>query len=227
MIWLSATPWVGRVLIVSMEHIAGWLEFVWLGVYALPSLGQLVAARLGGKRFTAVQSSVWFRLLLSPVLVWVGLILLGHDGPRWLGWPMLALCAPALALRDTIPWMVSRKKAGLPWWRFWNAAPSADAGSANPDSPAGNLGPVDVPDAAALIERIRAATFSTTRLRPGYDEEEVDKFLDKLIADLGESGRLDQAEVDRIQFSTTRLRPGYDEKEVDDFLDEVIAQAAG
>jgi DivIVA domain-containing protein len=55
----------------------------------------------------------------------------------------------------------------------------------------------------------------------------VDKFLDKLAADLGEFGRLDPAEVRDVKFSTTRLRPGYCEQEVDDFLDEVTAQAAG
>jgi DivIVA domain-containing protein len=38
-----------------------------------------------------------------------------------------------------------------------------------------------------LIERIKNAQFRTTRLSPGYDEEEVDNFLDRVVAILRES----------------------------------------
>jgi DivIVA domain-containing protein len=207
---------------VSMYHIVGWLMVVTAAAWALGSLSQLVAARLRGVRFTAVPASVWSGLLLGPCLASVGSGLLGHDGPRWLRWPALLLCIAALAVQ-VIPRVVSRTTAGLPWWRFWTVASSSVVGSASLGSP----GPMVGQDTAALIERIRTARFATTRLGPGYDEKEVDNFLDKLIADLGDIGQLDQAEVRAVKFSQTRLRPGYTQHDVDDFLDEVIAWAAG
>jgi DivIVA domain-containing protein len=221
-------------MVVSMYHIEGWLGiFIAAPTYALNSLSKLVAARLRGEGLTAVPASVWTWLLLSPLYVSIGFDLLGHAGPGWLRWPLGLLCIAALTFQVTpvIAGIVSRRKAGLPWWRFWTAAPSAAADSPGPGYPQGSpeasSGPVVVPDAAALIERIRTARFSTTRLQPGYDEQEVDKFLDKLVEDLGEGGLLDLAAVRDVTFSTTRLRPGYTEQEVDDFLDEVTARAAG
>ena len=77
-----------------------------------------------------------------------------------------------------------------------------------------------------LIERIQNARFRTTRLGSGYDEEEVDDFLDKLVAMLSGGGRLDAAELSIVRFTTTRLRPGYVKQDVDAFLRE-IALAAG
>jgi DivIVA domain-containing protein len=96
---------------------------------------------------------------------------------------------------------------------------------------------------------VRNKQFSTTRLRPGYDEGEVDDFLEKIEdalevlirdnADLqaclaqilrGSVGpvhpypppprHLTPADVRKQQFAATRLRPGYNEQEVDVFLDE-------
>ena len=74
---------------------------------------------------------------------------------------------------------------------------------------------------AGLIERIKNVRFSTTRLAPGYDEEEVDTFLDKLVAALSGDGQLDRSELRTVRFSTTRLRPGYAMPDVDTFLGEV------
>jgi DivIVA domain-containing protein len=69
---------------------------------------------------------------------------------------------------------------------------------------------------------VEARRFSTTRLRPGYDREEVDAFLTEIRDSfLGvRQLSLTSGEIRRKCFSTTRLRPGYDEKEVDAFLDE-------
>jgi DivIVA domain-containing protein len=66
--------------------------------------------------------------------------------------------------------------------------------------------------------------FSTTRFtRPGYEEENVDRFLDAVQATfLGlRSTPVTADEVHGAEFPTTRLRPGYDVREVDAFLDEV------
>ena len=76
-------------------------------------------------------------------------------------------------------------------------------------------------DGAILAEWVEARKFSTTRLRPGYDEEEVDAFADAIRDTfLGiREPSLTPDEIRNKQFSTTRLRPGYDEEEVDAFLD--------
>jgi DivIVA domain-containing protein len=78
---------------------------------------------------------------------------------------------------------------------------------------------------ADLIERIKNAKFRTTRFSPGYDEEEVDDLLDRLVAILRESDRPDPEEVRNVQFTTRRLRPGYAMQDVDRLLHE-IAEAA-
>ncbi|MEE2039429.1 DivIVA domain-containing protein [Nocardiopsis sp. CT-R113] len=79
-------------------------------------------------------------------------------------------------------------------------------------------------------EDIRDQEFATTRLTTGYNEQEVDDFLDRaeFTLDVLQHGRPDRAtltaaEVERIQFATTRARPGYDPAQVDRFLD-VLAE---
>jgi DivIVA domain-containing protein len=77
----------------------------------------------------------------------------------------------------------------------------------------------DVPlDVRELIDRIRTSTFGTTR-RSGYDEEEVDKFLDRIMDNLirGERGTLRQL-AGEARFTTARLRPGYVTADVDSLL---------
>jgi DivIVA domain-containing protein len=79
-------------------------------------------------------------------------------------------------------------------------------------------------DVTGLTERIKDVKFSTVRLARGYDEKEVDDFLDKLVAILSEGGQLERSELRNARFSTTLIRPGYDMRDVDTFLEE-IAQA--
>jgi DivIVA domain-containing protein len=67
--------------------------------------------------------------------------------------------------------------------------------------------------------------FSTVRLTCGYDELEVDAFLDKLMTDLSDNGQQHRSELRNVRFTTTLLRPGYARPEVDTFLNEV-AQGA-
>jgi DivIVA domain-containing protein len=73
-----------------------------------------------------------------------------------------------------------------------------------------------------LARWVEARRFSTTRRRPGYDQKEVDAFLDEIRDSfLGvRQPSLTSEEIRGKRFSTTRLRPGYDEPEVDAFLDE-------
>ena len=94
----------------------------------------------------------------------------------------------------------------------------------NPPEPAPN------PETGSitLSEWAVSRDFSTSRLRPGYDIEEVDAFVEAIRQTfLGiREPLLTTDEIRNQQFSTTRLRPGYDEEEVDAFLDVVELRLA-
>jgi DivIVA domain-containing protein len=77
-----------------------------------------------------------------------------------------------------------------------------------------------------LIERIKNAQFRTTRFSPGYDEEEVDDLLDRVVDILRDSDLPDPQELRNAQFTTRRLRPSYVMKDVDDLLQEIAEAAA-
>jgi DivIVA domain-containing protein len=89
-------------------------------------------------------------------------------------------------------------------------------------------GPDPEADRAELAEWVQTQKFSTTLLRPGYDEDEVDAFLDAIQETfLGiREPCLTPVDIRMMQFSTTRLRPGYDEQDVDAFLDEAEVRLA-
>jgi DivIVA domain-containing protein len=70
--------------------------------------------------------------------------------------------------------------------------------------------------AEAAIARIRGAKFRTTRW-DGYDADEVDDFLDEMIAQLG---RGESVAPSAPGFTRTRLRPGYRTADVDALLRE-------
>ncbi|WP_026118266.1 DivIVA domain-containing protein [Nocardiopsis salina] len=78
---------------------------------------------------------------------------------------------------------------------------------------------------------VRNKQFAITRLTTGYNEKEVDDFLDRAeftLTMLAE-GRPDRAtlsatDVERVQFATTRARPGYDPEQVDLFLDALAEE---
>jgi DivIVA domain-containing protein len=76
----------------------------------------------------------------------------------------------------------------------------------------------DQATAEATITRIRDARFRTTRW-DGYDEREVDTFLEAMIARLnrGEPASPGAAPA----FTSTRLRPGYRKADVDALLEEL------
>jgi DivIVA domain-containing protein len=106
------------------------------------------------------------------------------------------------------------------------AAPAAI--HANVGQQPSNAAPDSEVDGAILAEWVETQKFSTTRLRPGYDQVEVDAFL-KAIHDtfLGvREPSLTSDEIRNKQFSTARLRPGYDEEAVDVFLDEAELRLA-
>jgi DivIVA domain-containing protein len=74
-----------------------------------------------------------------------------------------------------------------------------------------------------LVGLVRNVQFGTTRLKTGYDEREVDAFLDKTITAL-QANRARASEVKNVVFASTRMRPGYRQPEVDAFLDRLASE---
>ncbi|WP_421742367.1 DivIVA domain-containing protein [Cellulomonas sp.] len=73
--------------------------------------------------------------------------------------------------------------------------------------------------------------FAATKFREGYDQDEVDDFLDRVVETLKEqegAGRaakpLTAWDIGQVRFQTTKWREGYDQQEVDAFLDRVREQ---
>jgi DivIVA domain-containing protein len=104
-----------------------------------------------------------------------------------------------------------RRLALAPAWRQpAESAPGSEAGGAR------------------LAAWVEARNFSATRLRPGYDMQEVDAFANAIrdtFAGIREPS-LTPDEIRDKKFTTTRLRPGYYQEEVDAFLDEAELRLA-
>jgi DivIVA domain-containing protein len=75
---------------------------------------------------------------------------------------------------------------------------------------------------------VENARFTSIRIRPGYDQNEVDRFLPRIRDTfLGQSDTpLTPADVRNVVFNTRRVGAAYDEEEVDVFLDEAEARVA-
>ncbi|MEU8378537.1 DivIVA domain-containing protein [Streptosporangium sp. NPDC048865] len=94
--------------------------------------------------------------------------------------------------------------------------PAAPAGLTAPGEPARG----EYEDHAARVERV---AFRPGRLGMGYNEDEVDDFLDRIVATLrGTTDTpLTPGDVRGARFATVMLRPGYAIGDVDEFLDEL------
>ncbi|GGL32180.1 DivIVA domain-containing protein [Planomonospora parontospora] len=94
-------------------------------------------------------------------------------------------------------------------------------GDGGPGGPGGGEPVLSGEEEAARIERV---AFRAGRLGMGYDEGEVDVFLDRVAATL--RGTTDQPvtpdDVREARFSTVVFRPGYAVSQVDDFLHELV-----
>ncbi|WP_423723266.1 DivIVA domain-containing protein [Arthrobacter zhangbolii] len=101
-------------------------------------------------------------------------------------------------------------------------------------------------NSAMTAEAVVAQRFQPTKFREGYDQDEVDRFLDTVVGELRrlqEENELLQRHIinplsqpvftanpgmsaDQVinqKFSPTKFREGYDQDEVDDFLQKIIA----
>lgn len=81
---------------------------------------------------------------------------------------------------------------------------------------------------------VKNERFRATKFDLGYDQAEVDSFLDTAHEALRrlEDGaapqetRLSARSVEDVRFTQTRFREGYDPKDVDEFLDRLQAAFA-
>jgi DivIVA domain-containing protein len=159
------------------------------------------------------------------------------------GWdPPPMIPKPELAYRLVV---LSARRPWLPGWRGFRVYNRVRSGQPPPGAEPGppapppthshtpeakNVAEDDGPATAQeMAEMVRTAKFRTTRLQPGYDEEQVDNFLDEIAETLAESRPLDPALVRAAVFSTTRVRPGYAQEDVNALLDKVAcyAESAG
>ncbi|MEU6247132.1 DivIVA domain-containing protein [Glycomyces sp. NPDC047010] len=88
--------------------------------------------------------------------------------------------------------------------------------------------PAPSTEAVVTADEVRGVKFTAVQLAEGYDQDEVDAFLDRVVLALVEpaSGpqRLSADDVRTSMFTSTRLREGYEVKEVDAFLDRIEAE---
>lgn len=89
--------------------------------------------------------------------------------------------------------------------------------------PASTEPPPASTDALLTTGDVVYAQFKTVKFTEGYDEDEVDEFLDKVALALeipwDEPQSMLPDDIRNRVFTTTRLREGYDMDEVDSFLD--------
>jgi DivIVA domain-containing protein len=176
------------------------------------------------------RREAWSDLRRSLPVVAGGLSMLlgipgGRAGPlRWLAEALLF----AFVGWELVSWLRSRR-AGKPDGQAGEDASRPDASASGEQPRPGTLPfPAVSASRAEVAEWVDRKTFSTTRLRPGYVQEEVDVFLDT-IRDAFLAVRataLTSDEVRNIRFATALFRPGYDEEDVDTFLDYVQARLA-
>jgi DivIVA domain-containing protein len=97
-----------------------------------------------------------------------------------------------------------------------------NAGAGAPPAPATASSPTaSSPAGTAMGNRI-APRFTAVRWREGYSMEQVDAFVDRVLATVNRrpvDRPVTAAEVQNVQFTPVRLSEGYDVAEVDAFLE--------
>jgi DivIVA domain-containing protein len=79
-----------------------------------------------------------------------------------------------------------------------------------------------------LVSWITTARFGVVRVRPGYDERDVDAFLARVVAGLqGDAPPVSARDVRDSRFRTVRFGACYEEREVDRFLDQLASALDG
>ncbi|HST81623.1 MAG TPA: DivIVA domain-containing protein [Kineosporiaceae bacterium] len=101
------------------------------------------------------------------------------------------------------------------------------------DSPAASVsatGALRLPSLVRLhADDVRNARFTITKWREGYNQDDVDDFLDRVESQLrtGTQGSVEPLTAEAViaqRFGAAKFRPGYDQDEVDDFLDRIVTE---
>ena len=176
------------------------------GIRAIAAL--TIWRRRASMKKPGARSEAWSRLCLN---VAVCLVAAGNAAGFHHPWPLLV---PGVALTGLYLVLKIREARGRP--------------AAGPVPSRRDLTQAQDAEAVASADWIDEKRFSTTRFRPGYDEQEVDILLDAVRDTFLGAGNppLTAAEVRSSRFTATRLRPGYVKDEVDNFLDEVQLKLA-
>jgi DivIVA domain-containing protein len=205
--------------------VLGWGCIAVAVINAVPKVRRLLAGPAGRDRGgSRTPSSDWSGIRQSVILAASGLTQVQLPAVRTgsFRWPLV------LSILLLATWELAA--------RFGRAEAGQVESAAEPVTeappPAARAAPLPLPAAGAggceLAAWVDRKVFSTTRLRPGYDEAEVDVVLDAIRdAFLGvRVTPLTPGEIRSFRFSRTRLRPGYEEAEVDAFLREVETKLA-
>jgi len=112
--------------------------------------------------------------------------------------------------------------------RLWQRSPLSEPLTSTPNLPATPA--LGTSLARLHADDVRNVRFSNTKFRAGYDQGEVDDFLDRVESHLRADGAdrsaraiTDEAVVNQ-RFRGTKFRAGYDQDEVDDFLDRIVTE---
>lgn len=210
--------------------VLGWTFIAVAVISAVPKVRRLLAGPAGRDRAgSRARSKDWSGVRQSLILAGAGLTQLQAVRTASFRWRLdVPLVVIVIATWELAAMYRARKARGA------EAGPTEGAPEPATGAPprAGRPGSLPLPAAGAGGPEVAAwvdrKVFSTARLRPGYDEAEVDVVLDAIRdAFLGVRAEpLTPGEIRSFQFSRTRLRPGYDEAEVDTFLHEVETRLA-
>ena len=188
-------------------QVVSWAVIVLGSVSGILAIAQLtIWRRRASMKKPGARSEAWSRLCLNVAVCLVA----GNAADFFHLWPLLV---PGVALTGLYLVLKTREASSRP---------------AGPVPSRRDLAQAQDAEAVASADWIDEKRFSTTRLRPGYDEEEVDILLDAVRDTFLGAGKLPltAAEVRSSRFTATRLRPGYVKDEVDNFLDEVQLKLA-
>jgi DivIVA domain-containing protein len=201
--------------------VLGWGCIAVAVINAVPKVRRLLAGPAGRDRGgSRTPSSDWSGIRQSVILAASGLTQVQLPAVRTgsFRWPLV------LSILLLATWELAA--------RYGRAEGGRAESVPDPVTAPPRAAPLPLPAAGAggyeLAAWVDRKVFSTTRLRPGYDEAEVDVVLDAIRdAFLGvRVTPLTPGEIRSFRFSRTRLRPGYEEADVDAFLREVETKLA-
>lgn len=188
------------------------------GVLAVSSAASLARGQSEGEPLTPEERRrAWWNVLSGALVAAGSVALLMTQLSSDKFWHRAEFAVAVVTIASVlVTWRDHRVKVSLLFRKPTKEIPGPRPGPELPLPAAGASG-------RQMAEWVDRKRFSTTRLRSGYDEEEVDLLLDKISGTfLGTASvPVRRWEVTTAHFTRTRTRPGYNEQEVDTFLADV------